>query len=275
MDLDINNLDINSKVTLNNGVDMPRLGFGTARMRGDTARKAVEAALKAGYLSIDTSKNYYNEESVGEAIRSGAVPRTDLFVTTKLETEDHGYDGALRGIEGSLERLGLAYVDLYLIHSPGPDRQRQDTWRGMAELLNQGKARSIGVSNFGRKELEDILEMDLVVPQVNQVELHPMNYLRQLDLINFCEDNITQIEAYSPLDVGGLLDHRTVKEIAGHYNKTPAQVLLRWSLQHGFVAIPKSDDPAHIRANANIFDFEMWDEDMDQLDALSGSGTIR
>ncbi len=275
MDRDINNLEINSKVTLNNGVDMPRLGFGTARLRDDTARQAVETALKTGYLSIDTSKNYYNEEPVGQAVRSGVVPRTDLFVTTKLETEDHGYEGAMRGMEGSLERLGLAYVDLYLIHSPGPDNQRQDTWRGMVELLKQGKTRSIGVSNFGRKELEDVLEMDLMAPQVNQIELHPMNYLSQLDLINFCEDNRIQIEAYSPLDVGSLLNNGKVKEIAGHYDKSPAQVLLRWSLQHGFVAIPKSDDPAHIRANADIFDFEMWDEDMDQLDALSGSGTIR
>ncbi len=274
MDLDINNLDINSKVTLNNGIDMPLLGFGTARMRGETAQKAVETALKVGYLSIDTSKNYNNEGPVGEAVRTGAIPRTDLFVTTKLEGEDHGYDGALRGIEGSLERLGLGYVDLYLIHSPGQEHLRKDTWRGMMELVNQGKARSIGVSNFGQREIKDILAMGAVVPQVNQIELHPMNYLRQLDLIQFCQDNQIQVEAYSPLDVGGLLENRIVREVARHSNKTPAQVLLRWSLQHGFVAIPKSDDPAHIRANADIFDFELWDEDMDKLDALSGSGTI-
>ena len=274
MNLDINNLDINSKVTLNNGIDMPRLGFGTSRITGDSARAVVEKALEVGYLLIDTSKNYWNEGPVGEAVRLGPVPRTDLFITTKLEGEDHGYNGVLRGMEGSLERLGLGYVDLYLIHAPGQEHLRNETWRGMVELVSQGKTRSIGVSNFGQREIEDILEMSPVVPQVNQIELHPMNYLRQLNLINFCRDNQIQVEAYSPLDVGDLLSNRIVNEIASHYDKSPAQALLRWSLQHGFVAIPKSDRPAHIRANAEVFDFELWDEDMDRLDALSGSGTM-
>ncbi len=269
MNLDINNLDINSKITLNNGVDMPLLGFGTSPMWGETARKAVETALEVGYLLVDTSKNYSNEEPVGQAVRNGPVPRTDLFVTTKLETEDHGYKGTLAGMEGSLERLGLAYVDLYLIHSPGQQHLRVETWRGMVELLDQGKARAIGVSNFGQREIEDILEMGTVVPQVNQIELHPMNYLRQLSLINYCRDHQIQIEAYSPLDVGELLSSHIVREVAGHYHKSPAQVLLRWDLQHGFVTIPKSDEPEHIRSNAQIFDFTLWDEDMDRLDGLS------
>jgi methylglyoxal/glyoxal reductase len=261
-------LEISTSARLNNGVDMPLLGFGTARMTGETARRAVDTALHAGYLSIDTSKNYDNEEQVGKAIQNGPVPRQDLFLTTKLEGPDHGHDSTLRALAGSLERLNMPYVDLYLIHAPDRPELRRETWQAMNELVSDGKTRSIGVSNFEIDHLREILSYGGIPPQVNQIELHPFNYHRQKELVDFCTDNNIVITAYSPLGVGQHLDHSKVVEIAKTHEKNPAQVLIRWALQHQFTVIPKSENEEHIQSNLDVFDFQLWEEDMRILDTI-------
>jgi methylglyoxal/glyoxal reductase len=261
-------IEVSTSARLNNGIEMPLLGFGTARMTGETARKAVEMALHAGYLSIDTSKNYHNEEQVGRAIANGPIPRSELFVTTKLEGPDHGNDSTLKALAGSLERLNLGYVDLYLIHAPDRPDLRRETWQAMNKLVGDGKTRAIGVSNFEIDHLREILAFGGIPPQVNQIELHPFNYQQQKALLDFCEDNNIQIMAYSPLGVGDYLDHPKVVEISKSHEKTPAQVLIRWSLQHRYVVIPKSETEEHIKSNMDVFDFELWEEDMHILDNI-------
>jgi methylglyoxal/glyoxal reductase len=261
-------LEISTSARLNNGIEMPLLGFGTARMTGETARRAVEMALQAGYLSIDTSKNYDNEEQVGRAIQNSQVPRSELFVTTKLEGPDHGLDSTMRALAGSLERLNIEYIDLYLIHAPDRPELRSETWQAMNELVGDGKARAIGVSNFEIDHIRELLALGGIPPQVNQIELHPFNYQDQKPLLDFCSDNNIQVMAYSPLGVGDHLDHPKVMEIAAAYEKTPAQVLIRWALQHQFVVIPKSETEQHIQSNIDVYDFNLEEGDMQVLDTI-------
>ena len=250
-------------VKLNNGVEMPILGFGVFQVR-DLAQceKAVSEALETGYRLLDTAASYMNETAVGNAIRKSAIPRDEIFVTTKLWNSDHGFDRAQRACEQSLTRLGLDYVDLYLVHWPVA-KLRVETWRAMLALKASGKARAVGVSNFTRRHLE---ELEGEAPAVNQIELHPFLYPK--DIVAACAERGIVVEAYSPLTRGEKLRDPRIAAIAKAVSRTPAQVLLRWSLQHGFVPLPKSVTPKRIEENAAVFDFDLSTEQMKSLDAL-------
>lgn len=259
-------LALDSRVTLNDGTKMPVLGLGVWQAAaGKETRRAVASALEIGYRLIDTAKLYGNEKDVGIAVRESGIPRDDIFVTTKLWNSDHGYESALRAFERSRRELGFDAVDLYLIHWPVPGL-RHESWKALLRLRDQGLVHSIGVSNYTIRHLEELLPVSPVPPSVNQVEFHP--FLYQAKLLEFCRGRGIQIEAYSPLTKGYRLNDAVVAQIAAKYGRTPAQVLIRWSLQHGLVVIPKSVRPERIRENAQVFDFDLRREDMDLLDAL-------
>jgi methylglyoxal/glyoxal reductase len=258
---------IETRVTLNSGIKMPWLGLGVYQASaGQGTQKAVQAAFDYGYRLIDTARIYGNEKDVGIAVRQSGLPRDEVFVTTKLWNSDHGYDSTLHAFQESLHRLGLAYVDLYLIHWPQPGL-RSETWKAMIKLLKEGKARSIGVSNYTIGHLKELLRESDVVPDVNQVEFHP--FLYQKDLLEFCQQKKIQLEAYSPLTRGQRLDDPVIKSIATRHSRTPAQVLIRWCLQHKVVAIPKSSRKERILENSKVFDFDLKPEEIRQLDSLS------
>ncbi|MNW25958.1 Glyoxal reductase [compost metagenome] len=254
-------------VTLNNGVKMPWFGLGVWKVEdGQEVVDTVKYAIQSGYRSIDTARGYNNEEGVGQGIRESGVPREDLFITTKLFNKDQGYESTLEAFEGSMTRLGLEVLDLYLIHWPVKGKYK-DTWRAMEKLYKEGRIRAIGVSNFQIHHLQDLMSSSEIVPAVNQVEFHPQ--LTQVELRRFCKELGIQLEAWSPLGGGALLDNSTLKDIAAKYGKSAAQVILRWDLQHGVITIPKSVHEERIRANADIFDFELTPVDMAQIDALN------
>lgn len=258
------NLKIDSKVKLNNGVEMPIFGLGTFQAQsGKEARDAVLHALQVGYRHIDTASMYGNEEDVGAAIRESGIPREEIFVTTKLWNSDHGYDNGLAAFEKSRRRLRLSYVDLYLIHWPVQDL-RKETWRALETLLKEGKCRAIGVSNYMIRHLEELMDSSSTIPVVNQVEFSP--YLYQKDLLEFCRKHDIQLEAYSPLTKGHKLNDPKLGRIASKYSKSPAQILIRWVLQHEMVVIPKSSRKERITENAGVFDFTISPEDMRALD---------
>ncbi|MFI2856113.1 aldo/keto reductase [Paenibacillus sp. JSM ZJ436] len=257
---------LNEGPTLRDGVQMPWLGLGVYKSKeGEEVIHAVKSAIAAGYRSIDTAAIYGNEEGVGQAIRECGVPREELFITTKVWNDDQGYEATLQACETSLKKLGLDYVDLYLIHWPGKDKYKE-TWKALIYLQEQGLVRSIGVSNFQIHHLRDIIEDSGVVPTVNQVELHPLN--SQKELLQYCQEQGIVLEAWSPL-MQGRLDHPVITELAAKYSKTPAQIILRWDLQHGIIVIPKSVKEHRIRENGDIFDFELSAEDLAQLDSLN------
>lgn len=259
-------LTIGSTVKLNNGVEMPRLGLGVYQSPpGKETQSAVQYALDCGYRHIDTARAYGNEGDVGEVVRGCGLPREQVFVTTKLWNADHGYDSTLRAFEASSKRLGLGYIDLYLIHWP-VQGLRMDSWRAMTRLLADGACKAIGVSNYAIRHLEEVLEGSDVVPAVNQVEFSP--FLFQKDLLAFGREHGVVLEAYSPLTQGRKLDHPVVVAIARKHGRTPAQILIRWGLQHDIVIIPKSTNPVRIKENARVFDFDLDAEDMERLDAL-------
>ncbi|WP_204288454.1 aldo/keto reductase [Microbispora amethystogenes] len=255
-------------IDLNNGVPMPRLGFGVWQVADDEAERAVTTALECGYRSIDTARLYQNEEGVGRALRSSGIPREELFVTTKLWNDQQGYDEALRAFDDSTRRLGLETVDLYLIHWPSPKQDRYvETWQALEKLYADGRVRAIGVSNFTVETLERLLAETGVVPVLNQIELHPQ--LAQRELREFHARHDVATEAWSPLGQGrGLLDLPVLAEIGARHGKTAAQVVLRWHLQLGNVVIPKSVTPSRIRENIEVFDFELSADDMAAIDAL-------
>lgn len=260
-------LSLESKVKLNNGVEMPVLGLGVYQSPpGQVTQRAVSAALDIGYRHIDTARIYDNESDVGKALKQTKVSRDEIFVTTKLWNSDQGYESTLRGCNESLRRLGVSSLDLYLIHWPVP-KLRNESWKAMTELLKQGKCRSIGVSNFTIDHLEAHLKRTDIVPAVNQVEFHP--FLHQKKLMEYCRNKGIQLEAYAPLTRGERLDDPVILEVAQKYAKTPAQVLIRWSLQHGIVVIPKSVKPERIRENGRVFDFNISDGVMRKLDSLN------
>jgi len=225
----------------------------------------VAAALKVGYRSVDTAAIYKNEEGVGRAIRASGVPREQVFVTTKVWNRDQGYDSTIRAFEESLSRLGMDYVDLYLIHWPVKEKYKE-TYRAMEELYEQGRVRAIGVCNFQIHHLEDLMGSCRIKPMVNQVELHPL--LTQKPLLEFCRKEGIQVESWRPL-MDGKLDLPLLQELAAKYGKTPAQIVIRWHLQHGLVTIPKSVRESRIRENADVFDFELEPEDMNRIDDLN------
>jgi len=260
-------LTIGSKVKLNNGVDMPVLGLGTFKTaRGKETRDAVIHALRTGYRLIDTAAVYGNEEDVGQGISQSNVNRKEIFVTTKLWNDDHGYDKTITAFDRSLKRLNLKYIDLYLIHWP-LGKIRNETWKAMEKLLSDGRCRAIGVSNFMVWHLRELLDKTEVVPAVNQVEFSP--YLYQQELLEYCSEHGIRLEAYSPLTKGQKLSDPRLVEISTRYSKTPAQVLLRWALQKDTVVIPKSVRRQRIIENADIFDFEIDDHDMEMLDSFN------
>jgi len=261
-------LSIDTRVELRHGVAMPLFGLGTFRTpRREGTRDAVHAALDAGYRMIDTAALYGNEAAVGLAVREGGVAREEVFVTTKLHREEHGEDRALRAFDGSLERLGLDYVDLFLVHWPGGG-EREATWRALERIQGEGRARAIGVSNYMLRHLEEMSGYASVLPAVNQIELHPFNYESRADVLAFCREHAIFVEGYSPLAKAMRLDDPTVAALAQAYDRTPAQILIRWSLQHSLITIPKSADPVRIRENADVFDFELTEAHMRRLDGL-------
>jgi len=251
---------------LNSGSEIPVLGLGVFQTPpGKVTREAVQFALKVGYRHIDTASLYGNEEDVGRGVRDGGVPREEVFVTTKLWNSDHGYDSAISACDKSLRRLGLGYIDLYLIHWPVPEL-RKETWKAFEELQRRGSCRAIGVSNYTVRHLQELGSSE-VVPAVNQVEFNP--FLYQKELLRFCNDGGIQVEAYSPLTRGRKLQHAAVVEVARRHSKSPAQVMIRWGLQHGLVVIPKSTRPERIKENSEVFDFEISSAEMSKLDSLS------
>lgn len=225
-------------------------------------------ALKTGYRLIDTATIYGNEESVGRAIQDSGIARKDIFVTTKLWNNDQGKDSAPQALKKSLDKLGLEYVDLYLIHWPVPET-RVESWHALEELQKQGLALSIGVSNFMVKHLKELLDASGVVPAVNQIELHPFNYKQRQEVVEFCREHDIVVEAYSPLAQATKLDNPVIAAVAGQVDKAPTQVMLRWAIQKGTIPLPKSATPEHIEANFNVFDFELKDTQMAELDSLN------
>ncbi|MCA1039231.1 aldo/keto reductase [Bacillus infantis] len=252
---------------LHNGVEMPWFGLGVFKVQeGTEVIDSVKAAIKNGYKSIDTAAIYGNEEGVGQAIKESGAQREELFITTKVWNSEQGYDSTLAAFDESLSKLGLEYVDLYLIHWPVKGKYK-DTWRALEKLYKDGRVRAIGVSNFHVHHLEDLLETAEIVPMVNQVEYHP--HLAQLELREFCKQKGIQLEAWSPLKQGQLLDEPVITEIAEKHKKSPAQIILRWDLQNEVITIPKSVKEHRIIENADIFDFELSSEDMEKIDALN------
>ncbi len=254
-------------LTLHDGVEIPQLGFGVFQVPPEDTQEVVEQALDAGYRHIDTAGAYRNEKGVGAAIAASGLAREDLFVTTKLWNSEQGFESTLAAFEKSLDRLGLDYVDLYLIHWPVPSEDRfVDTWRAFERIHEEGRARTIGVSNFRVEDLERLEAETETRPTVNQIELHPR--LQQAELRAWHADHGVATEAWSPLAQGELLDDETIVAIAERHGKTPAQAILRWHLQLGNVVIPKSVTPERIRENIELFDFELSDAEMAEFERL-------
>ncbi|WP_440960693.1 aldo/keto reductase [Paenibacillus nitricinens] len=252
--------------TLNDGATMPWLGLGVYQTKdGEEVIHAVKTAVELGYRSIDTAAGYNNEEGVGQAIRECGVARDELFITTKVRNPDQGYESTLKAFEVSRRKLGLDYIDLYLIHWPVAGKYRE-TWKALIHLQKEGLIKSIGVSNFQIHHLKDIIEDTGVVPVVNQVEFHPL--LTQRELLKYANEQGIQLEAWSPL-MQGNLDLPLLKELAGKYDKTPAQIVLRWDLQQGVITIPKSVHADRIKENAGFFDFTLSDEDVKAIEDLN------
>lgn len=254
------------RTCLNNGVKMPWLGLGVFKIEdGNEVINTVKHALKTGYRSIDTAALYNNEEGVGIAVKETGIPRSELFITTKVRNLDQGYESTLKAFEASRKKLGLEYIDLYLIHWAVPGKF-VDTWQALEELYAKGAVRAIGVSNFQIHHLQELFKASKLKPAVNQIERHPL--LTQKELLSFCQANSIQVVAWAPL-IRGNLDIPLLKELSAKYGKTPGQIVLRWNLQQKVVVIPKSVNPARIEENADIFDFELSEEDMNRLDALN------
>lgn len=258
-------MDIRSCTTLSNGVGMPWLGYGTYKIEnGCSVTDSVKQALEAGYRHIDTASYYGNEEGIGKALRECGIPREEIFLVSKVWNTDQGYDRTLRSFEASLEKLGTDYLDLFLVHWPTP--LMGETWRALEKLYRDGMVRSIGVSNFTVKYLKELMAGAEAMPMVNQVEFHP--YLMQNELREFCRESRIQMEAWSPLMRGRIFEIPLLEELAEKYGKTLSQVVLRWDLQMGIVTIPKTTNPSRIMENADIFDFEISEEDVARISGL-------
>jgi 2,5-diketo-D-gluconate reductase A len=261
-------------IALNDENTMPVLGIGVAELSDAETERAVSAALEIGCRLIDTAAVYGNEAAVGRAIAASGIPRAELFVTTKLATSDQGFTTSQEACEASLERLGLDYVDLYLIHWPAPQLGKYvDSFGGMIQCRGEGLARSIGVSNFTEDHLSTVIDLTFFTPAVNQVELHPLLNQAELRAADAQHNVVTQ--AYSPLALGGLLENPTVKSVAGEYGRTPAQVLIRWNLQLGDAVVFRSAKPERIANNFDVFDFELAAEHMDALNELNDGTRVR
>ncbi len=259
-------MDLSTQFELNNGVKIPIFGLGTYHIKSQKAVEIFQFAIENGIRSFDTASLYGNEREVGEAIRKCNIPRKEVFVTTKLWNSDHGYERALKAFEVSLKKLSIDYIDLYLIHWPIKNK-RKESWRALESLVETDQVRAIGVSNYMINHLEELLEYCNVVPVVNQVEFHP--FLFRKDLLEYCKDHEIQLDAYSPLTKGRRINDPRLAEIGVEYSKTPAQILIRWVLQHGVRVIPKSSNKGRILENINVFDFSISEEDMETLNSFS------
>ncbi|USS84764.1 aldo/keto reductase [Fructilactobacillus myrtifloralis] len=262
-------LNLDSTITLNNGIEMPLLGLGVWKSDNQTATQSVKWALANGYRAIDTAKQYGNEAGVGEGLKQGladnGLSREDVFLTTKIFNGDQGYESTLKAFEGQLERLQTSYVDLLLIHWP-VNGKYNETWKAMEKLYHEGKVRSIGVSNFNLDRLSDLMEHASVKPVLNQMEFNPVE--QEKDIKDYCDRHHIWIEAWSPLGHGEALNNPAVKEIAAKYNKSTAQVILRWELQRELITIPKSTHEEYIKQNADLYDFELSDADVALINSL-------
>lgn len=257
---------ITDKITLNNGVQIPQLGLGVYLTKaGEECINAVTWALEAGYRHIDTAMIYENEREVGEAIRRSNISRDEIFVTTKLWNDDHGYDTAMKAFDNSLQRLGLDYIDLYLIHWPGTSK-RKESWKALEKIYEAGRCRAIGVSNYMIKHLKELFSYANVVPTINQVEFNPFLYLNELK--DYCVKYGIVLEAYSPLARAKKLEDLTVIKMMKKYSKSHSQILIRWAIQQNVVVIPKSAHKFRIIENADVYDFEISNEDMEILNSL-------
>ncbi|KRN29041.1 hypothetical protein IV38_GL001257 [Lactobacillus selangorensis] len=251
------------------------MGFGTWQSEGPDAKSSVETAINDGYRHIDTAQGYHNEAEVGAGITASGINRDDLFITTKIDNNNHGYELTKESFEQSLSDLGTDYVNLLLIHWPNPIKFREnwaeanaETWHAMEEIYQAGKAKAIGVSNFRPKHLKELAKTASVAPMVDQIFLAPG--VLQPETVSYCQENNIQLEAYSPLGTGDIFKSRDMSTIAQRYHKSISQVALRWSLQHGFLPLPKSTNPQHIQENTDIFDFELNKEDMAKIDKIKG-----
>lgn len=267
-------LNLSDTYTLSNQVKIPSIGFGTWQTPNDeVGYQAVLTALNLGYRHIDTASVYGNETSVGKAIKDSGVPREEIFLTTKLWNSDHGYEATHKAFQESIDRLGVDYVDLYLIHWPNPlafrdcwEEVNAGSWKAMEELYESGKIKAIGVSNFMVRHLEALLKTAKIVPMVNQIRICPGDL--NTEVIRYCEEKNILLEAYSPLGTGKAFGVEILEEIASKYDTTLARVCIRWSLQHGFLPLPKSVTPSRIEDNIDVFRFELSEEDMKLIDAL-------
>lgn len=270
--------DINDLLLLHNGVTIPCVGYGTYKVPGENARDSVAAAIQAGYRHIDTAAYYRNEAGVGQAVRESGLAREAFFITSKVWNTDRGYEKTRAACEASLKALGTDYLDLYLIHWPanylqyGADAEalNAETWKALEDLYREGKLRAIGLSNFLPHHIKALMKTASIKPMVDQIELHP-GWL-QRGVLRYCADNDILVEAWSPMGRGALLETPILKELAEKYGKSVAQLCVRWVLQHGALPLPKSVHPDRIAANTQVFDFEISNEDREQMDALVNLG---
>ena len=259
-------LSLTTTASLHGKVDIPLLGFGVFKVAdGDDVESAVATALDVGYRHIDTAAIYRNEDGVGRAIAASQIDRSDIFVTTKLWNSEQGYHSGFAAMDASLAKLGLDYVDLYLVHWPKPQFTR-DTWRAMEEIRASGKARAIGVSNFLPGHLDQLLEHATVTPSINQIEFHP--HLQSAGLVKYCDDHGIVVEAWSPLKAGQIIEDRTLAAIAAAHDVTVAQIVLRWMIERGIVVIPKSVTPTRIASNADLYGFELNETERAEINAM-------
>ena len=261
------NITIDTIITLNNRIKIPMFGLGT--YLNDNGKQTIDSilyALEIGYRHIDTAAMYENEKEVGIAIRESGIPRDEIFITTKLWNSDHGYENTFKAFHCSLDLLGLDYINLYVIHWP-VENLRLESWRALEKLYNEGLCKSIGISNYMERHLDELLNNSFVIPVVNQVEFSPFLYLKELQ--NYCELKGIALESYSPLTKGHKLNNLKLIDIACRYNKSTSQILIRWCLQKGVIVIPKSSQKQHIKENADIFDFNISEVDMNKLDNLN------
>lgn len=260
-------LNINTKFTLSNGVEIPAFGLGVYKVEeGKEVEETVSYAIDLGYRLVDTAAFYDNEEGVGRAIRNSTIPREELFVTTKIWNSDQGYEETLQAFERSFQKLNIDYIDLLLVHWPVKGKY-VDTWRALEKLYKEKKVRAIGVSNFTIEYLQDLMAHSTIKPMLNQVELHPK--LSQKELITFCKEHDIHVQAWSPIARGAVLEEPLLVKLAEKYHKTTAQIILRWHLQNNVLIIPKSTNKERLESNASLYDFKLSKEDMHKIDSLN------
>lgn len=261
-------MNTNSTKLLNNGTKIPLIGFGTNVLRGTSGINDIKTALKVGYRLIDTAQSYGNEEEVGQAVKESGILREDVFITTKIDDENQGYQSTIESFNISLEKLQLDTLDLLLIHWPNIDNfdRSIETWKALIDLQSSGKVSAIGVSNYTPKLIQKTIDASGVVPAVNQVEFHP--FLFQKDLLRYCQEEDILIEAYCPIARARKTDAPILQHLSKKYDKSPVQIILRWHIEHNLVPIPRSSDPEHIKANTQIFDFSLTDDEIAEMDGL-------